>query len=71
LAASGETDLTQLKRKPQELADWLYRANTFPIGCLMMTGTGIVPDGFTLAEGDQVKISIEGIGVLENKVGRI
>lgn len=71
LAASGETDLTQLKRKPQELADWLYRANSFPIGCLMMTGTGIVPDGFTLAEGDQVKISIEGIGVLENKVGRI
>ena len=71
LVANGETDLTQLKRKPQELADWLYRANTFPIGCIMMTGTGIVPDGFTLAEGDQVKISIEGIGVLENKVGRI
>jgi len=71
LAASGETDLTQLKRKLQELADWLYRANSFPIGCLMMTGTGIVPDGFTLAEGDQVKISIEGIGVLENGVGRI
>jgi len=71
LAASGETDLTQLKRKPQELADWLYRANTFSIGCLMMTGTGIVPDGFTLAEGDQVKISIEGVGVLENGVGKI
>jgi 2-dehydro-3-deoxy-D-arabinonate dehydratase len=71
VAASGETDLTQLKRKPTELAEWLYRANTFPIGCLMMTGTGIVPDGFTLAEGDQVKISIEGIGVLENVVGRI
>lgn len=71
LVANGETDLTQLKRKPQELADWLYRANSFPIGCLMMTGTGIVPDEFTLAEGDQVKISIEGIGVLENKVGRI
>lgn len=69
--ASGNTDLTQLKRKPEELADWLYRANTFPIGCLMMTGTGIVPDGFTLKEGDQVKISIEGIGTLENKVGRI
>jgi 2-dehydro-3-deoxy-D-arabinonate dehydratase len=71
LAASGETDLTQLKRKPKELAEWLYRANTFPIGCLMMTGTGIVPDGFTLKEGDQVKISIEGIGVLENTVGMI
>jgi 2-dehydro-3-deoxy-D-arabinonate dehydratase len=36
-----------------------------------MTGTGIVPDGFTLKEGDQVKISIEGIGVLENTVGMI
>jgi 2-dehydro-3-deoxy-D-arabinonate dehydratase len=71
LAASGETDLTQLKRKPTELAEWLYRANTFPIGCLMMTGTGIVPDGFTLKEGDQVRISIEGIGVLENTVGMI
>jgi len=71
LVAKGETDLTQLKRKPKELAEWLYRANTFPIGCLMMTGTGIVPDGFTLKEGDQVKISIEGIGVLENKVGLI
>lgn len=71
VVASGETDLTQLKRKPEELASWLYRANTFPIGCLMMTGTGIVPDGFTLKEGDQVKISIEGIGTLANKVGRI
>lgn len=71
VTASGETDLTQLKRKPEELTEWLYRANTFPIGCLMMTGTGIVPDGFTLKEGDQVRISIEGIGVLENTVGKI
>jgi 2-dehydro-3-deoxy-D-arabinonate dehydratase len=71
IAASGETDLTQLKRKPKELAEWLYRANTFSIGCLMMTGTGIVPDGFTLNEGDEVKISIEGIGVLENTVGKV
>ncbi|MFC3880085.1 fumarylacetoacetate hydrolase family protein [Algoriphagus namhaensis] len=69
--AGGSTDLTQLKRKPKELAEWLYRANTFPIGCLMMTGTGIVPDGFTLKEGDLVKISITGIGTLENVVGLI
>lgn len=69
--AAGNTDLTQLKRKPQELADWLFRANTFPIGCLMMTGTGIVPDGFTLKENDQVRITIEGIGTLENPVKKI
>ena len=71
LAFAGETTLSQLKRKPQELADWLFRANSFPIGCLMMTGTGVVPDDFTLAKGDQVRIDIEGIGVLENKIGEI
>ncbi|REG83623.1 fumarylacetoacetate hydrolase family protein [Algoriphagus antarcticus] len=71
LAFTGETALTQLKRKPQELAAWLFRANTFPIGCFMMTGTGIVPDDFTLAVGDKVRISIDEIGMLENGVGKI
>jgi 2-dehydro-3-deoxy-D-arabinonate dehydratase len=70
-AFSGETDLTQLKRKPQELADWLYRANSFPIGCFMMTGTGVVPDNFTLNKGDKVRITIDGIGVLENSIKEI
>jgi 2-dehydro-3-deoxy-D-arabinonate dehydratase len=37
----------------------------------MMTGTGVVPDDFTLAKGDQVRIEIEGIGVLENEIGEI
>lgn len=69
--ASGETTLAQMKRKPQELADWLFRSNSFPIGCLMMTGTGIVPDNFTLSKGDKVRIEIEGIGVLENTVQEI
>lgn len=71
MEASGETTLAQMKRKPQELADWLFRSNSFPLGCLMMTGTGIVPDNFTLHVGDLVKITIEGIGTLENKIGKI
>lgn len=71
LAFAGETDLTQLKRKPQELADWLFRANSFPIGCFMMTGTGVVPDNFTLNKGDKVRIGIDGIGVLENSIQEI
>ncbi len=69
--AAGETTLAQMKRKPQELADWLFRSSSFPIGCLMMTGTGIVPDNFTLSKGDKVRIEIEGIGVLENTVQEI
>ncbi|WP_288370411.1 fumarylacetoacetate hydrolase family protein [uncultured Algoriphagus sp.] len=71
LVFEGNTDLTQLKRKPKELADWLFRANTFPNGCFLMTGTGIVPDDFSLKAGDQVKISIQGIGTLENIIGSI
>lgn len=71
LTFTGETALTQLKRKPQELADWLFRANTFPNGCFLMTGTGIVPDDFTLAVGDKVRISITEIGSLENFIEKI
>lgn len=71
LVFEGKTDLTQLKRKPQELAEWLFRANTFPAGCFLMTGTGIVPDNFTLQKGDRVEISIDGIGTLSNQVGLI
>jgi 2-dehydro-3-deoxy-D-arabinonate dehydratase len=33
-----------------------------------MTGTSLVPDDFTLEEGDHVSIDIENIGLLENPV---
>ncbi|GEP42627.1 2-hydroxyhepta-2,4-diene-1,7-dioate isomerase [Brevifollis gellanilyticus] len=67
---SGETPISQLKRGVQELAGFLYRDNTFPTGALLMTGTGIVPgDEFTLQSGDEVAISIEGIGTLVNPMG--
>jgi len=67
---SGETPISQLKRGVQELADFLYRDNTFPTGALLMTGTGIVPgDEFTLQSGDEVAITIEGIGTLVNPMG--
>lgn len=66
---SGNTTLDQLKRAPQELADWLFRENEFPKGAWLFTGTGIVPAGtWTLASGDIVRISIDGLGVLENAV---
>ena len=50
--------------------DWLGRAMAFERGCFLMTGTGIVPpESFhRLAAGDEVSITIEGIGVLA--VGR-
>lgn len=63
------TTLAELKRDPKELVGFLFRENSFPEGAFLMTGTGIVPeDHFTLAHGDTVRITIEGIGTLENSV---
>jgi 2-dehydro-3-deoxy-D-arabinonate dehydratase len=68
-AFSGATTLAELKRKPVDLAAYLFRENTFPFGAFLMTGTGIVPpDDFTLAPGDKVRITIDPIGTLENDV---
>ena len=66
---SASTTLAELKRDPKQLAEYLYRDNSFPQGAFLMTGTGIVPgDDFSLAREDRIRISIEGIGVLENTV---
>ena len=68
-AFHGTTTLSQLKRSYEELAGFLFQENDFPDGALLMTGTGIVPDHpFTLHSGDIIRISISGIGTLENTV---
>jgi 2-dehydro-3-deoxy-D-arabinonate dehydratase len=68
-AFEGATSLAELKRSPQELVDYLYRESSFPHGCFLITGTGIVPPAtFTLAPGDEIHISIDGIGTLTNAV---
>jgi len=65
----GTTTLAQLNRTPESLADWLFREQEFPHGALLLTGTGIVPpDEFSLAAGDDVAITITGIGTLRNPV---
>jgi len=61
---------SEMKRDPQALVDYLYRDQSFPYGCFLLTGTGIVPpDDFTLRNGDLIRISIDGIGTLANPVG--
>jgi 2-dehydro-3-deoxy-D-arabinonate dehydratase len=65
----GATTLAQLRRTPEELSGWLFRDNSFPNGCFLMTGTGIVPTStFTLKKGDIIQITIEPIGTLNNTV---
>ncbi|PYM15842.1 MAG: fumarylacetoacetate hydrolase [Verrucomicrobia bacterium] len=68
-AFEGETSVGQIKRSFDELVSFLFRSQSFPQGAVLLTGTGIVPpDDFTLQPGDTVRISISGIGTLENPV---
>jgi 2-dehydro-3-deoxy-D-arabinonate dehydratase len=65
----GAVGIDQMKRTPEELVSFVYRECSFPNGCLVMTGTGIVPgNDFTLESGDIIKISIDHIGTLINIV---
>lgn len=65
----GKTQLSQMKRELPELVEYLTRECSFPQGVFLMTGTGTVPpDDFTMISGDVVKISIDNIGTLINKV---
>lgn len=69
VAFAGSVALSAMKRDLQELAGYLFREQSFPTGCFLLTGTGIVPpDTFTLQRDDEIEITIEGIGTLVNTV---
>jgi 2-dehydro-3-deoxy-D-arabinonate dehydratase len=66
---TGAAMLADMKRRLDELVEFLYRECSFPNGSFLLTGTGIVPpDSLTLVAGDRVEISIDGIGTLSNTV---
>lgn len=65
----GSVSISRIKRGLQELVSFVYRECSFPNGCLIMTGTGIVPgNDFTLRSGDTITIRIDNIGELVNTV---
>lgn len=68
---SGSTSLANMARRLEDLVAWLAREQHFPHGVILLTGTGVVPpDEFTLQPGDQISISIDGIGTLTTGVDR-
>jgi len=68
---SGTASTGQLHRRLDDLASWLFRADLFPDGAVLATGTSLVPPlPFTLAEGDEVTINIDEVGSLTNPVVR-
>jgi 2-dehydro-3-deoxy-D-arabinonate dehydratase len=67
---SGSTSVSEMKRDFQTLVEYLYRETSFPDGCLLFTGTGVVPpDGFTLQSGDEILVTVGLAGTLRNTVG--
>jgi len=65
----GSVGISQIKRTFEELVSFVFRECSFPHGCLIMTGTGIVPGSdFTLHQADKISITIEPIGTLTNIV---
>ncbi|GII24750.1 fumarylacetoacetate hydrolase family protein [Planosporangium mesophilum] len=68
---SGAASTSQLHRTLADLVAHLLRADAFPDGVVLSTGTCLVPElPFTLDTGDVVAISIDGIGSLTNPVVR-
>jgi 2-dehydro-3-deoxy-D-arabinonate dehydratase len=68
---SGATSVSEMKRGFEELVAALYRELSFPMGAILLTGTGVVPpDEVTLRDGDRVRIAVEGVGVLEHDIYR-
>jgi 2-dehydro-3-deoxy-D-arabinonate dehydratase len=69
---AGSIRLSEMKRDPKTLVEYLYRDQSFPYGCFLLTGTGVIPpDAFTLQSGDEICISIGGIGTLVNHVTQL
>jgi 2-dehydro-3-deoxy-D-arabinonate dehydratase len=68
---AGTASTAGLHRKFGELVEYLYRADVFPDGAVLATGTSLVPElPFSLAEGDLVTIRIDNVGTLANPVVR-
>lgn len=66
---SGSTSTAAIHRRLDDLVEHLFRAQRFPAGVVLSTGTGIVPElDWTLLAGDVVRVSVAGVGVLENPV---
>jgi 2-dehydro-3-deoxy-D-arabinonate dehydratase len=65
----GTTSTARMRRTVDELVEYLVRAQDFPAGAVLSTGTGLVPDlEFTLRPGDVVDVVVEEVGTLSNPV---
>jgi 2-dehydro-3-deoxy-D-arabinonate dehydratase len=68
----GQTSVSEIVRPLATLTEHLTRAYDLPQGAWLLTGTGIVPpSAFTLEPGDEVAVTIDGLGTLRNRVRKV
>ena len=65
----GAARLSDMVRRPSELVSVLHSCYPLPTGSWLLTGTSVVPPlPYTARPGDEVSISIDGLGTLVNRV---
>ena len=69
VVCEGRTTFSQMRRDPASLVEFLYRETSYPDGCFLLTGTGVVPEpDFALRPGDEIVIHVPPLGTLSNVV---
>jgi len=67
----GEASTASLRRRFDDLVSYLMRADIYPDGVVLATGTCLVPPApFSLADGDAVTVAVAGVGTLTTGVVR-
>ena len=71
VAWQGRASTSALRRRFDDLAGYLMRADIHPDGVVLSTGTCLVPPApFSLADGDVVTVTVDQVGALTTSVVR-
>ena len=63
---------SRIRRKLEELVEYLRRDNPIPAGTVILTGTGVIVSAeHALQEGDLVEVEIPGLGVIRNRAMKL
>ena len=68
----GTATVADMTREPAKLAAVLHSSYTLPVGAWLLTGASLVPpEPYTAKTGDLVRVAIDGLGALTNRVSLV
>ncbi len=69
---AGAATVADMTREPSQLVEVLYASYTLPAGAWLLTGASLVPpEPYTALPGDVVRIAIDGVGELVNRIALV